>query len=55
MMNLRKLGSKDSLGASLKEGIRAELCLKLPLKTIGVFAKLLSQDGFENDCLERKT
>ena len=29
MMNLRKLGSKESLGVKFIEGICAELCLKL--------------------------
>ena len=29
MMNLRNLGSKESLVVKFKDGIRAEMCLKL--------------------------
>ena len=48
MMNVRNLGSKESLGVKFKDGICTELCLK----ATGIFVKLLSQDGFENDCPE---
>ena len=49
MMNIRNLGSKENLGVKFKKRISAELCLKRLI----VF-KLLSQDGFGNDCPETR-
>ena len=50
MMNMKNLGSKESLGVKFKDAISAELCLKLRLE---MFIILLSQDG-ESDCPEKK-
>ena len=55
MMNTRNLGPKESVAVKFKESKCAEFCLKLCLKATGVLAKLLSQDGFESDCPERKS
>ena len=54
MMNIRNLGSKESVGVKFKEGIYTELCLKLWFESNWFFVKLLSQDGFESDEEERK-
>ena len=55
MMNIRNLGSKESLGAKFKEGIYTELCLQLWFERDCFFVKLLSQDGFESDSPEKKS
>ena len=49
MMNMKNLGSKESLGVKFKDAICAEFCLKLRLEMF----ILLSQDG-ESDCPEKK-
>ena len=54
MINRQNLGSKESVGVRFKEGICAELCLKLWSENDWHFVILLSQDGFEGNSPERK-
>ena len=54
MMNVQNLGSKGSLWVKFKNGICAELCLKLWFESDYLFVILLSQDDFENNCPETK-
>ena len=55
-MNMQNLGVKESLGVEFKDGICAELCLKLWFQSNWYFCilLLLSRDGFEIDCTEIK-
>ena len=55
MTKIRNLGSQESLGVELKDGICAELCLKLWFKdtVFNIFVILLCQDGFESDYPEK--
>ena len=55
MVNMRNLGSKESVEVKYEEGICAELCLKLWFESTSIFVKLLSQDGFENNCPEKQS
>ena len=54
MINGQNLGSKESVGVRFKEGICAELCLKLWSENDWHFVILLSQDGFEDNSPVRK-
>ena len=54
MMDRQNLGSKESVGVKLKDGICAELRLKLWFENASIFVILLSEDGFESYCQERK-
>ena len=51
---MQSLGSKESLGVNFKDGICASCIYSSGMKTTGVFVILLSQDGFESDCPDRK-
>ena len=53
-MNMRNLGSKESLGVKLKDGICFQLCLKLWFERGWYFCNITSQDGHESDCPEIK-
>ena len=52
MMNIGNLGSKENVGVKYKDGMCAELCLKLWFERDWYFVILLSQDGFESHCPE---
>ena len=49
MMNIRNLGSQESVVAKYIDDICPKFCLKLDLKAIGIFAMLLSLDGFKSN------
>ena len=49
MMNIRNLGSKESVGVKYIDGICTEFCLKFCLKASGIFIILQSRDGFKCD------
>ena len=49
MMNIRNLGSQESVVAKYIDDICGKFCLKLDLKGIGIFAIWLSLDGFKSD------
>ena len=49
MMNIRNLGSNESVGVQFKEGICAQLCLKSWFGSDWYFCNFTKQDGFEND------
>ena len=53
MMNVRNQGSKENVEVKFKEGICTELFKALAWKRL--FLILLNQNGFENDCPERKS
>ena len=54
MMNIRNLGSKESVGVNFKESICAKFCRKLWFESdCFCFVILLSQDGFERDSPEK--
>ena len=53
-MNVRNVGSKESLGVKYKDDICAALYLKLWFERDWYFLLLLSQGGFESDCPETK-
>ena len=56
MMNIRNLGSKESLGVKFKESACAKLYLKLWFESDwNIFVRLLSQDGFKSDSPERQS
>ena len=48
------IGSKESVGVKFKEGYAPNCVWSSGLKATGIFVILLSQDGFESDCPERK-
>ena len=53
--NIRNLGWKESVGVKFKEAVYAEWCLKLWFESDWyIFGILLSQDGFEGNCPEKK-
>ena len=53
-MNIKNLGSKESVRVKYKDRICSKLYLKSGLKATGIFVILLRQDGFESDCPETK-
>ena len=53
MMNIGNL-QKKSLEVKFKDGICNKLCLKLLFEKDCFFVMLLSTDGSESDCPERK-
>ena len=46
MMNIRNLGSKESVGVKFKEGIYTELCLKLWFESNWYFCKITESGWF---------
>ena len=54
MMNIRNIGSKESVGVKFEESVCAELCLKSSsLKATGIFVILKVR--MESNCPERKS
>ena len=49
-MNMRNLGSEESIGIKFKNDIYGKFCLE----TTGIFVILLIQDGFASNCPETK-
>ena len=46
MMNIRNVGSKENVGVKLKEGICAELCLKLWFESDWYFCNITKSEWF---------
>ena len=47
MMNIRNLGSQESVGVKYIDGICTKICLKIWFESDWYFVILLSQDGFK--------